>query len=130
MNQTDQFKAFLSMSVTQLPILFVCLVACIVIVIRWKQAPRGAMWALLGFSLALSLCIGIPMAQTWVHLWVIQNVDTNSHRASILTGLSLLWSVLRAATYALLLVAVFAGRATPSAASRPPLSQNESPRTA
>ena len=116
MNQTDQINAFLRMSLLQLPILIVCLAAGIVIVARWKQVSRGAMWALLGFGLALSLCFIIPAVQFAVQSLVIQHVDSNANRASLFTGLSFLWATLRAVSYGLLLMAILAGRATsPSA---------------
>ena len=130
MNNTDQIKAFFSMFVTQFPILLVCLAAVIVIVAKWNLASRGSMWALLGFGLTLILCIAIPVVQTVVQSWVIQNVETIAQRASFFAGLSILWSVLRALTYALLLVAVFAGRSASPSAPRPPLSRNESTRVA
>jgi hypothetical protein len=119
MNNADQIKMLLSMLVVQLPTLFVCFVAGVVILGRWKHAPKGAMWALLGFGLTVILCIVIPVAQTGVQEWMTRNGGTMSERASVLAGLGFLWSVLRAVTYALLLVAVFAGRSTPSSVATP-----------
>ena len=121
MNDSDQLKMFLSLFVMQLPILLVCLLAGVVVLIRWRQASSGSLWALLGFGLALVLCIAIPVVQTAVQHWVAQSGDI-ARRASVFTGLSVLWSVLRAATYALLLVAVFAGRSTAASTTPPSLS--------
>jgi hypothetical protein len=114
----------LSSMAMQLPILLVCLAAGVIILVKWKQASSGSLWALLGFGLALILCILIPVVQTSVQRWVMQSGDI-AHRASVFTGLSFVWSVLRAVTYALLLVAVFAGRSTPQAAAPPPLRPKE-----
>ena len=124
MNNTDQIRMFLSTFAMQLPTLLVCLVAGVVIVVKRKQVSGGSMWALLGFGLALVLCIVIPLVQTSVQLWVVQSGDV-AHRASVLTNLSILWSLLRAITYALLLVAVFAGRSTSLSSSSPNLSLKE-----
>jgi hypothetical protein len=118
MNNTDQVRMLLSMLTMQLPLLAVCLVALVVILVKWKEAPRGALWAFLGFCLALILCTVMPIVQSVVQRWVMQHDDV-AHRAPILSGLSILWSLLRAASYALLLVAVFAGRSMPPAASPP-----------
>ena len=110
MNNTDQIEMLLSMFVIQLPTLLVCFVAGVVILGRWKEASKGAVWALLGFGLAMVLCIAMPVAQAVVQEWMKQSVGTTAERASVFAGLGFLWSVLRAVTYALLLVAVFAGR--------------------
>ena len=119
MNGTDQIKMFVSALAIQLPTLLVCFVAGVVILGRWRQASKGAIWALLGFGLATVLCIAIPVAQAGVQEWVKQSRWTIADRASVFAGLGLLWSVLRAVSYALLLVAVFAGRSNSSSASPP-----------
>lgn len=110
MNNTDQIEMLLSMFTIQLPTLLVCFVAGVVILGRWKEASKGAMWALLGFGLATILCIAIPVAQAGVQEWMKHSVETTAERTSVFAGLGFLWSVLRALSYALLLVAVFAGR--------------------
>jgi len=117
MNDTDQIKILASMLAVQLPTLLVCFVAGVVILARWKEASKGAVWALLGFGLATILCIAIPMAQFGVQEWMTQSGWTTAHRASMFAGLGFLWSILRAVTYALLLVAVFAGRSIVPSAS-------------
>ena len=110
MNDTDQIKMLVSMFAIQLPTLLVCFVAGVVILGRWKEASKGAMWALLGFGLATILCIAVPVAQVGVQEWMRQSGWTIADRTSVFAGLAFLWSALRAVTYALLLVAVFAGR--------------------
>src|SRR5262249_21863800 len=117
MNDTDQIKMLLSMFAIQLPTLFVCFVAGVVILGRWKQAANGARWGLLGFGLTTILCIAIPVAQAGVQEWIAQSSWTIAERTSVFAGLGFLWSVLRAVTYALLLVAVFAGRSSSPSAS-------------
>lgn len=112
MNDIDQIKMLASMFAIQLPTLLVCFVAGVVILARWKEASKGAMWALLGFGLATILCIAVPVTQVGVQEWMKQSGWTTSDRASVFAGLGFLWSVLRAVTYALLLVAVFAGRSS------------------
>jgi hypothetical protein len=110
MNNTDQIELLLSTFAIQLPTLLVCFVAGVVILGRWKQ---GSMWALLGFGLAAVLCFAVPVGQTAVQQWVKRSGHTTVQSASVMAGVSIVWSVLRAVTYALLLVAVFAGRSTP-----------------
>jgi uncharacterized integral membrane protein len=119
MNNTDQIKLLLSMFAIQLPTLLVCFVAGIVILGRWKQGSKGSMWALLGFGLAAVLCFAVPVAQTAVQDWVRRGGHTTVESASVMASISIVWSVLRAVTYALLLIAVFAGRSTSPPVSRP-----------
>jgi len=119
MNNTDQIKLLLSMFAIQVPTLLVCFVAGVVILGRWKQAPKGSMWALLGFGLAAILCFAVPVVQTAVQEWVRHSGRTTVESASVMAGISIVWSVLRAVTYALLLIAVFAGRSTSPPVSTP-----------
>lgn len=120
MNDIDQIKMLASMLAVQLPTLLVCFVAGVVILGRWKEASKGATWALLGFGLATILCIAIPVAQVGVQEWMNQSGWTATERASVFAGLGFLWSVLRAVTYLLLLIAVFAGRAISAPAASSP----------
>jgi len=119
MNNADQIGLSLSMFAIQLPTLLVCFVAGVVILGKWKQGSKGSMWALLGFGLAAVLCFAVPIAQTAVQQWIRQSGHTTLESAWIMTGVSFVWSVLRAVTYALLLIAVFAGRSTSPTASTP-----------
>jgi hypothetical protein len=119
MNNTDQIKVLLSMFAIQLPTLLVCFVAGVVILGSWKQGSKGSMWALLGFGLAAVLCFAVPVTQTAVQDWVRHSGHTTVESASVIAGISMVWSVLRAVTYALLLIAMFAGRSTSPPASMP-----------
>jgi len=84
-----------------------------------NESSISSMWALLGFGLAAVLCFAVPVAQTAVQDWVRHSGYTTSGSASVMAGISMVWSVLRAVTYAFLLIAVFAGRSTSSPVSRP-----------
>ncbi len=118
MNNPNQIKVLLSMFALQLPTLLVCFVAGVVILGRWKQGSRGSIWALLGFGLAAVLCFAVPVGQTALQDWVRHSGHTTSESASLIAGISIVWSVLRAVTYALLLIAVFAGRSASPPVSR------------
>ena len=119
MNNTDQIKLLLSMFAIQLPTLIVCFVAGVVILARWKRGSKGSIWALLGFGLAAVLCFAVPVAQTAVQDWVRHSGYTTLESASVMAGISFVWSALRAVSYALLLIAVFAGRSTSPPVSEP-----------
>ena len=119
MNNTDQIKVLLSMFAIQLPTLLVCFMAIVVILGRSNESSGGSMWALLGFGLAAVLCFAVPVAQIVVQDWVSHSGHTTIEGASVMAGISMVWSVLRAVTYALLLMAVFAGRSTAPPVSVP-----------
>jgi hypothetical protein len=117
MSNTDQLKLLLSTFAIQLPTLLVCFVAGVVILGKWKEGSKGSLWALLGFGLAALLCFAVPAAQTAVQGWISHSGHTAIESASVMAGISFVWSVLRALSYALLLIAVFAGRPTSPPAS-------------
>jgi 4-amino-4-deoxy-L-arabinose transferase-like glycosyltransferase len=118
MSNADQVKMFFSMFAVYVPTLVICLVAGVVILAKWRQAGRGAVWALLGFGLALILCFAMPLGHTLLQHWVFQSGDRAS-RIWAFTAFSVFGSVLHAVVYALLLVAIFAGRSKPEAAIPP-----------
>lgn len=99
----------LTMFVAQLPILLVSLVGCIVTWGRWNETQsRAAGWALLGFGIALVLCVFMPVGQTLVQNWVVGG-HLVAQRAWAFTVAGLFWSIVRAVSYACLLMAVLAG---------------------
>jgi hypothetical protein len=112
MNSTDnaQLTALISLFVAQLPVLIVSLLGCVVIVARKNELAGAASWALIGFGLSIALCILIPAGQAIVQKWVMEGGTSLAQRASVLTVLGLVWSILRAVSYALLLMAILAGR--------------------
>jgi hypothetical protein len=119
MNNTDQIKLLISLFAIQVPTLLVCFVAGVVILGRWKQCSKASMWALLGFGLAAVLCFTVPASQTALQEWARQSGRTAAQSASVMAGISMVWSLLRAVSYALLLIAVFAGRSTSPPVSKP-----------
>ena len=109
-NDSAQLTALLSLLAAQVPILLVSLLGCIMMMGRWNEGSAGAGWALSGFGLSLALCVLIPVVQTIVQKWAIEGGHSIGQRASVFTALAVVWSVLRAGSYALLLMAVLAGR--------------------
>ncbi len=109
MEHTDQLKIFLSMFAVNVPTLLICFVAGVVILGRWREASSASLWALLGFGLVLVLCFLMPLAQTMLQQWVIENGQRAS-RMWAFTAFGIVGSVLHALIYALLLAAIYAGR--------------------
>src|SRR5450432_1250349 len=115
MDNADEIKTFLSMFAVYLPRVIICLLACIVILAKWRDAPRGALWALLGFGLALVLCFVMPVGQSIIQHWVLQDGDRAS-RMWAFSAFGMIGSILQAVIYVFLLVAIFAGRSKTDAA--------------
>jgi MFS family permease len=109
MNNTDELKTFVSTVAVYLPRAIICLVACVVVLAKWREARSGALWALFGFGLALVLCFVMPLGQTMIQSWVFQDSDRAS-RMWAFSAFGLVGSVLQAVIYIFLLVAIFAGR--------------------
>jgi hypothetical protein len=106
-NDPALLTTLLTLFAGQLPILLVSLVGCLVMMGRWNNGSRAAGWALLGFGLSLVLCVIMPVGQTLMQTWVVGSGQSMVQRAWAFTALGLVWSVLRAATYALLLMALW-----------------------
>ena len=111
MNANTWVSHLISGFVPQVPVLAICLTAVVLTLTRWQRGSNASLWALLGFGLALFLCFAIPIGQTVMSQWMMHGGEQVARRASIFGSLSLLWSALRAVSYALLLVAFFSGRA-------------------
>src|SRR5438046_6546105 len=95
-NDNAQLTALLSMFVGQLPILIISLLGCVVIMARKNELGGAASWALMGFGLSIVLCILIPLAQSFVQKWVLEGGGSVGQRASVLTVIAMVWSVLGA----------------------------------
>ncbi len=67
-------------------------------------------WALMGFGLSIVLCVLIPLAQMFIQRWVLEGGTSVGQRASVFTIVGLVWSILRAVSFGLLLMAIVAGR--------------------
>src|SRR4051812_45066606 len=107
MNITPPFQMLMSSIASQVPVMIVCLIACAVIVVKWREASSGSIWALLGFIVVLLLCLTIPITQ-YVQYSLIKSQGIGQS-APIIASLAIVWSLLRALSYGLLLVAIFAG---------------------
>jgi predicted membrane channel-forming protein YqfA (hemolysin III family) len=114
MNDTRIFSELLGAVATQLPVLLVSLVGIMVALISWRRAPAASLWTFLAFGLALLLCILIPISQqTMLRMMKESSLDTRV-TANIVLGI--VWSIVRAISYVLLLVGVYAGRKSASPA--------------
>jgi hypothetical protein len=109
MNNADELKTLFSTFAVYLPRVIICLVACVVVVAKWREARAGALWALLGFGLALILCFVWPVGQSIIQHWVLQDGDRAS-RMWAFSAFGMIGSMLQAVIYLFLLVAIFAGR--------------------
>jgi uncharacterized Tic20 family protein len=110
MNNSAQLTTLVSLFAAQLPILLVSVLGCLVVGVRRHELSTASLWALLGFGLSVLLCVLIPVAQTLVQNWVMESGQGMAQRASVFTILAVVWSLLRAASYAFLLIAIIAGR--------------------
>jgi hypothetical protein len=109
MNNADEIKTLFSTFAVYLPRVIICLVACIVIVAKWREARGGALWALLGFGLALILCFVMPVGQNMIQHWVFQDSD-RAGRMWAFSMWGMVGSALQVVVYLFLLIAIFAGR--------------------
>jgi hypothetical protein len=109
MNRSDNIQLLITSFSLYLPTLLVSLFACVMTITKWKQAPGAARWSLLGFGLALLLCLTTPVGHWLLQLWVLDGSGTGS-RIWAFTAFGFVNAILHAAVYVLLLVAVFSDR--------------------
>ena len=108
-NDPIQLKLFLTSLAMNVPTLLVCLVAGVVILGRWREGSNASVWAALGFGLVLVLCFVMPLAQTMIQQWVLED-GQRANRMWAFSAFGIVGSVLHAVIYALLLAAIYAGR--------------------
>ena len=94
----------------QLPVFVAALVGALITMNRWKDAPSAGVWSLLGFGLAIFLCFAVPLTQAGLRYWLTQNSTGHPSPMVIFGSVTVLWSLLRAASYICLIVAIYAGR--------------------
>lgn len=94
---------------TQIPLMLVCIVALVMIVGRWNDFPKAAMWATCGFGIELLVCVVAPIVQVVVGRFVMGAVGYGNV-SWIYMGLAVVWGLLRGVGYGCLLAAVLAER--------------------
>jgi hypothetical protein len=116
----DRLTLFFTMFLSQLPVLLVCLIALGLVLARREQRSPALPWALMGFGLALVLCLAIPITSTMMQSWIMSSSGgSRTQVASIYGVLSFVWSILHALSYGLLAMAIFVGQ-SPRKSSSPP----------
>ncbi|MEI7945605.1 MAG: hypothetical protein WCJ02_02865 [bacterium] len=120
-SNVDVLKMFFTTFVMYLPALLINLVAVMVCLAKWRQAPSGSLWAIMGFGLGLLLCFVMPIGQTAIQYWAFQSGGSQAGRMWAFSIFAIIGSMLHAVIYGLLLVAVFAGRSKPTATTPPSL---------
>jgi hypothetical protein len=123
MTNHNVLSGILTHFAVQLPVVIACLAAGIVTLNQWNRASSASRWALYGFGLALLMTLIVPITQAAVHLWLRHSGQSLQTISLVFSSLGVFWSLLRAATYVLLLVAVFAGR--PKLTPPPPASPGQ-----
>lgn len=97
---------------SHLPAIIAFIAALIVIMVRWQQAPRPSLFALLGTLLGLFMAITMPAIYVWLPQLLMKNSSGNYGesvgRAFLL--LNIVGSVLYAVSFLLIFSAVYMGR--------------------
>ncbi len=102
----------LRMELMHVPILLISLGAIVIALMRWRRAPQACLCCLLGFGVVFFLSSGMPLLQSFLIFGPAHAASGNM--SALMTVFSLAWSLLNAAAYVLLAIAVFVGRARAS----------------
>lgn len=115
----NTIKMFFLPLLTQLPVLLVCMVGLLVTLSQWNRLGGGAIWAVLGFALALTASVLPSLAQPAISRYLLSG-STSDQRYFVMNLFSVFWAMMRGTSYGLLLVAIFVGRNQNSAAPSDP----------
>lgn len=101
----NTIKQFFIPLLTQLPVILVCLVGLLVTLSQWNRGGSASLWALLGFALGLSASVLPALSHAAISRYLLSD-----QRYYVMNLIAICWAIVRATSYALLLVAIFAGR--------------------
>jgi hypothetical protein len=96
--------------VGQAPTLVVYVVGIALCGMFWRRSPAPAAWALAGLVLLLVSALGGPLVQNWILFGRGTGTPATASTGMNLAVIALVFSVVRAAGTALLLVGVFTAR--------------------
>jgi hypothetical protein len=116
--QQNIFSAWVSQLVVQLPVLLALLLMLIMALVLWGRYPKACLLAFVGSLLLLVTGLLHPLAS----VYLIQNRPVGGSSVSLsdrFLALGLVANTVRAAAYALLTAAVFAGRTRPAVGGFP-----------
>lgn len=99
-----------SQVVYHLPVFVVCVIGGVMLLGRRPQLGVGATWALAGVGLKLALCVIQPIVTTALQVWLIHGQNRPQQAGLIFSVMSILWAIMHAASYALVLAGVLAVR--------------------
>jgi hypothetical protein len=112
-SQFNFIRDFFWLRAPNLPTLLICLAAVVIILVKRRQLSRAFLWALSGFGLAAFAYPLSCFTLAYLNHWLM--TDTNYHLVGYYEMcMSILFSILSAASYALLLIAVCASRSQTS----------------
>jgi hypothetical protein len=110
MTDTALIFEFIQNLAIQLPVAIVAIIGAIVTFSRRDEAPAATTWSVLGFGTAAILCLLVPAGQVGLRYYLIHTPGHSPATVQAFAFLAVIWSLLRAASYVFLLVAIFAGR--------------------
>lgn len=93
---------------SHVPAVLVCGAGVIIAIFKWRQAPSASLLCLLGSGLLLFLGIVMPI----VYALIPRMMGSHDYSVTrvVYSSLNVLWGLLAAGAYALLILAVYAGR--------------------
>ncbi len=113
----ELLEAALRMLAGQIPMLLAYAVALIIVIMRWREAPRASTLALCGLLFGLFLLVVMPFLYTWVPRRLTAGSSSPGEIQGIYTIINIAGSIGRAISFGLLFMAIYAGRRPPGSAA-------------
>ncbi len=114
------YASMLTRFLAQLPVYLVWLVGAIVAVVRWRRHPRVSLLAVAGLAVLFLSSLVSTAANSMLPMMVASGAlrGSFSRMATVLAVCSIVFAVIAAVGYGLLLAALFSGRAPQPAAEK------------
>ncbi|MFO0883545.1 MAG: hypothetical protein U0894_05055 [Pirellulales bacterium] len=123
----NEFDMYLASLMTQLPILVVGVLGLLAILSQRKRLGNASHWAVMGILLAMAASVLPIFCQDEISKHFLFGASPQQQFA-VMAYFAVLWAILRATSYALLLVAIFSSRSqNTSAPSAPQAPGNRNP---
>ncbi|MEZ0389578.1 MAG: hypothetical protein ACAI34_21040 [Verrucomicrobium sp.] len=104
----------LSMLMGQIPMLLAYAAALIILIVRWRQAPRASMLALCGVLFGLFLMVLMPLLYAWLPRRHVSGGGSTAEMSTMVGIVSIAGSIAHAVAFGFLFLAIYADRRYPS----------------
>jgi hypothetical protein len=106
----EVLRSALTMMLSQIPMMLAYATALVIVIVRWRQAPRASLLALCGVLFGLFLLVVMPLLQAWLIRKYSVGGRSPSEMSMMFSVLGLGGSIAHAVAFGFLILAIYADR--------------------